>query len=120
MEKTIVREGDNKTLLMDQGNLPAKQLKQDFKMVTFSLGGKDYGIDIMKVKEIAKFSQFTYVPNTPPFVRGVYNLRGEIISIIDLRLFFPSTCREAEGWSGERADPSIGRLHHRCHCGLHR
>ena len=88
IEKTIVREGDNRTLLIDQGSLPAKQIKQDFKMVTFSLGGKDYGIDIMKVKEIAKFSHFTYVPNTPPFVRGVYNLRGEIISIIDLRIFF--------------------------------
>lgn len=60
----------------------------DFKMVTFSLGGKDYGIDIMQVKEIAKFHQFTYVPNTAPYVRGVYNLRGEIISIIDLRLLF--------------------------------
>jgi purine-binding chemotaxis protein CheW len=60
----------------------------DFKMVTFSLGGKDYGIDIMRVKEIAKFTQFTYVPNTAHFVRGVYNLRGDIISIIDLRLFF--------------------------------
>lgn len=60
----------------------------DFKMVTFTLGGKDYGIDIMKVKEIAKFINFTFVPNTPPFVRGVYNLRGEIISIIDLREMF--------------------------------
>lgn len=60
----------------------------DYKMVTFSLGGKDYGIDIMRVKEIAKFHQFTYVPNTAPFVRGVYNLRGDIISIIDLRLMF--------------------------------
>lgn len=60
----------------------------DFKMVTFSLGGKDYGIDIMKVKEIAKFRTFTYVPNTPEFVRGVYNLRGDIISIIDLRIMF--------------------------------
>ena len=60
----------------------------DFKMVTFSLGGKDYGIDIMKVKEIAKYSHFTYVPNCPPFVRGVYNLRGEIISVIDLRRMF--------------------------------
>lgn len=60
----------------------------DFKMVTFSLGGKDYGIDIMKVKEIAKFRAFTYVPNTPEFVRGVYNLRGDIISIIDLRIMF--------------------------------
>ncbi|MFP4509279.1 MAG: CheR family methyltransferase [Spirochaetota bacterium] len=60
----------------------------DFKMVTFSLGGKDYGIDIMKVKEIAKFRTFTYVPNTPEYVRGVYNLRGDIISIIDLRIMF--------------------------------
>lgn len=70
----------------------------DFKMVTFSLGGKDYGIDIMRVKEIAKFSQFTYVPNTAPFVRGVYNLRGDIISIIDLRLMFNLPAeQQAEG-----------------------
>mgnify|MGYP000676561961 FL=1 len=58
----------------------------DFKMVTFSLSGKDYAIDIMKVKEIAKAGRFTYVPNALPFVRGVYNLRGDIIPIIDLRL----------------------------------
>lgn len=60
----------------------------DYKMVTFSLAGKDYAIDIMKVKEIAKAGRFTYVPNTLPFVLGVYNLRGEIIPIVDLRLFF--------------------------------
>jgi len=60
----------------------------DFKMVTFSLAGKDYSIDIMHVKEIAKAGRFTYVPNTLPFVLGVYNLRGEIIPILDLRLFF--------------------------------
>ena len=60
----------------------------NYKMVTFSLGGKDYGIDIMKVKEISKASKFTYVPNSIPFVKGVYNLRGDIISVIDLRLMF--------------------------------
>ncbi|WP_319561745.1 CheR family methyltransferase [Marispirochaeta sp.] len=60
----------------------------DFKMVTFSLAGKEYGIDIMKVKEISKADRFTYVPNTAPYVRGVYNLRGDIISIIDLRVMF--------------------------------
>ena len=60
----------------------------DFKMVTFSLAEKDYSIDIMHVKEIAKAGRFTYVPNTLPFVLGVYNLRGEIIPILDLRLFF--------------------------------
>lgn len=60
----------------------------DYKMVTFSLAGKDYGIDIMKVKEIVKAGHFTYVPNTLPFVRGVYNLRGDIIPIIDLHRRF--------------------------------
>lgn len=63
-------------------------LTLDFKMVTFSLAGKDYAIDILKVKEIAKAGNFTFVPNTAPFVLGVYNLRGEIIPIIDLRVFF--------------------------------
>ena len=65
-----------------------KAEKVDFKMVTFSLGGKEYGIDIMNVKEIARAGRFTYVPNAAPFVRGVYNLRGDIISIIDLRVMY--------------------------------
>jgi len=60
----------------------------NFKMVTFSLSGKDYGVDIMNVKEIAKADKFTYVPNAASYVRGVYNLRGDIIPIIDLRQFF--------------------------------
>ncbi|MCL2294537.1 MAG: chemotaxis protein CheW [Spirochaetes bacterium] len=60
----------------------------DFKMISFSLGGKGYGINIMKVKEILKVNKFTYVPNSEPYVRGVYNLRGDIISIIDLRVMF--------------------------------
>jgi purine-binding chemotaxis protein CheW len=60
----------------------------DSKIVSFSLSGKDYGVDIMNVKEIAKADKFTYVPNAASFVRGVYNLRGDIIPIIDLRTFF--------------------------------
>ncbi|MDR0400029.1 MAG: chemotaxis protein CheW [Treponema sp.] len=60
----------------------------DYKMITFSLGGKDYGVDIMNVKEIAKADKFTFVPNAASFVKGVYNLRGDIIPIIDLRIFF--------------------------------
>jgi purine-binding chemotaxis protein CheW len=67
-------------------------------MISFSLAGKEYGVDIMNVKEIAKAGRFTYVPNASPFVRGVYNLRGEIISIIDLRIFFhlPAERKEEE------------------------
>ncbi|MGL4524499.1 MAG: chemotaxis protein CheW [Spirochaetia bacterium] len=63
-------------------------LAPEFKMVTFILAEKEYGVDIMAVKEIQKGSRFTYVPNAPYYVRGVYNLRGEIIPVIDLRNFF--------------------------------
>jgi purine-binding chemotaxis protein CheW len=69
----------------------------DYKMITFSLGGKDYGIDIMKVKEISKASKFTFVPNSIPFVKGVYNLRGDIISVIDLRVMFNLPVSENTG-----------------------
>lgn len=69
----------------------------DYKMVTFSLAGKDYAIDIMKVKEIAKAGRFTFVPNTAGFVLGVYNLRGDIIPIVDLRLFFNIPVEERKG-----------------------
>lgn len=68
----------------------------DYKMVSFSLGGKDYGIDILKVKEILKINKLTYVPNTVPYVRGVHNLRGDIISIIDLRIMFSVPKAEKE------------------------
>ncbi|WP_024466780.1 CheR family methyltransferase [Treponema pedis] len=76
------------TGISDSETLHDQMTILDFKMVTFSLAGKDYAIDIMRVKEIAKAGNFTYVPNTPPFVLGVYNLRGDIIPIIDLRIFF--------------------------------
>ena len=78
---------------LEQVNADLQEQKErvdnvDFKMVTFSLAGKDYGVDIMSVKEIAKADKFTFVPNAASFVRGVYNLRGDIIPIIDLRSFF--------------------------------
>jgi purine-binding chemotaxis protein CheW len=77
---------------MNERRIEAEQQERieniDFKMVTFSLAGKDYGVDIMRVKEIAKDSDFTFVPNTASYVKGVYNLRGDIISIIDLRIMF--------------------------------
>lgn len=72
-----------------------KESSIDFKMVTFSLAGKDYGIDIMKVKEISKAGKFTFVPNSAPYVRGVYNLRGDIISVIDLRIFFNQPAKQS-------------------------
>ncbi|MGL4986180.1 MAG: CheR family methyltransferase [Treponemataceae bacterium] len=69
----------------------------DFKMVSFSLNNEDFAIDIMKVKEIVKTGYFTFVPNTSPFVLGVYNLRGDIIPIIDFRAFFNLPVSERDG-----------------------
>lgn len=58
------------------------------KYLTFSLGGEEYGIGILKVKEIIGMMPITPVPQTPTFVKGVINLRGKVIPVIDLRLKF--------------------------------
>jgi purine-binding chemotaxis protein CheW len=87
-------ENELKNTVQEQEQQEEQKRRIDFKMVTFSLAGRDYGIDIMKVKEISKAKNFTIVPNTPPYVEGVYNLRGEIISIINLRKMFHLTFDE--------------------------
>ena len=58
------------------------------KYVTFFLGDEEYGMEILAVHEIIGVLPMTRVPRTPPFVRGVINLRGRVISIIDLRRKF--------------------------------
>ncbi|MCG8540609.1 MAG: chemotaxis protein CheW [Clostridia bacterium] len=56
--------------------------------VIFNLGNEEYGVDIMKVKEISEFKESTKVPNAPYFVDGIINLRGEIIPIVNLKKRF--------------------------------
>jgi purine-binding chemotaxis protein CheW len=58
------------------------------KYLTFNLGREEYGISIMKIREIIGVMPVTMVPQTPVFVRGVINLRGRVIPILDLRLRF--------------------------------
>lgn len=58
------------------------------KYLTFLLGNEEYGIQILKVKEIIGMMEYTIIPKTPKFVKGVINLRGKIIPILDLRLKF--------------------------------
>lgn len=58
------------------------------KYLTFSLAGEEYGISILKVKEIIGMMPITYVPQAPGYVKGVVNLRGKVIPVIDLRLKF--------------------------------
>lgn len=55
------------------------------QLVSFKIGNEEFGVDILKVQEINKMVEITKIPNSPPFVEGVINLRGKIIPIIDLR-----------------------------------
>ena len=63
-------------------------LPREGKYLTFSLAGEEYGLGILKVKEIIGMMPVTSVPRTPEFVKGVINLRGKVIPVIDLRLRF--------------------------------
>jgi purine-binding chemotaxis protein CheW len=58
------------------------------KYLTFSLAGEEYGIGILKIREIIGMLPITSVPETPPYVKGVINLRGKVIPVVDLRLRF--------------------------------
>lgn len=58
------------------------------KFLTFYLGEEEYGLEILKVQEIIGLMSITRVPRTPEFVRGVINLRGKVIPIVDLRSKF--------------------------------
>jgi len=58
------------------------------KYLTFSLAEEEYGIGILKIKEIIGMMPITTVPQTPAFVKGVINLRGKVIPVIDLRMRF--------------------------------
>ena len=62
--------------------------EREGKYLTFSLASEEYGISILKIKEIIGMMAITPVPQTPEFVKGVINLRGKVIPVIDLRLRF--------------------------------
>ncbi len=56
--------------------------------LTFRLGGEDYGVDILKVQEIRSYDTVTRLPESPDYIKGVINLRGTIVPVIDMRLKF--------------------------------
>lgn len=66
--------------------LTGETVGQEF--LVFTLGNEEYGIDILKVQEIRGYDQVTRIANTPAFIKGVTNLRGVIVPILDLRIKF--------------------------------
>ncbi len=72
-------------------NQSNQQLATDstrLEFLTFTLGDEHYGLDIMQVKEIRGYEPVTKIANAPAFIKGVLNLRGDIVPIVDLRLKF--------------------------------
>jgi purine-binding chemotaxis protein CheW len=74
------------TDIMDQAVKVMEE--REGKYLTFTLANEEYGIGILKIKEIIGMMPVTTVPQTPKFVKGVINLRGKVIPVIDLRLRF--------------------------------
>ena len=58
------------------------------EFLAFKLGAEEYGIDILRVQEIRSYEEPTRIANAPPFIKGVVNLRGVIVPIVDMRLKF--------------------------------
>jgi purine-binding chemotaxis protein CheW len=75
----------------DRANDSMASAADNGQFLTFTLQNEEYGIEILKVQEIKGFSKITPIPNAPPFVRGVMNLRGTVVPIIDLRARFSMT-----------------------------
>ena len=75
------------TELIESGSAVAGQ-NMAGKYLTFALGGESYAIPVLKVREIIRLTSITTVPQMPDYIRGVINLRGKIIPVMDLRLRF--------------------------------
>jgi len=70
------------------------QITETVQYLTFKLADEVFAIDVSKVREILEFTSITKVPQTPEFMRGVINLRGSVVPVIDLRLNFGMECTE--------------------------
>jgi purine-binding chemotaxis protein CheW len=86
MEAVLDSAKQSKELRAPVGNVPDGDLGG--KYLTFLLDDEEYGLEILKVREIIGIMDITKVPQTPDFVQGVINLRGKVIPVIDLRTKF--------------------------------
>jgi purine-binding chemotaxis protein CheW len=83
------KEGEKMAELTETIDQAVKAMvEREGKYLTFSMAEEEYGIGILKIKEIIGMMPVTTVPQTPEFVKGVINLRGKVIPVVDLRLRF--------------------------------
>ncbi|HQU29111.1 MAG: chemotaxis protein CheW [Nitrospirales bacterium] len=72
----------------EQREIRTSYSSEDQQYLTFNLAEEYYGVDILKVQEIKGYTTVTRIPNTPDYLKGVLNLRGTIVPIVDLRMKF--------------------------------
>ncbi len=75
--------------------MQAAQPEQANQFLSFSVAGSDYGLPILKVREILSYEGSTPVPGTPPSIRGVVNVRGSVVPVVDLAVKFGRAATDA-------------------------
>ncbi len=79
---------ESQSMTIETGQIGVSELAGTDQFLTFVLAGEEYGVDILRVQEIKGWDAVTHIPNTPEYIRGVMNLRGTIVPIVDLRIRF--------------------------------
>ena len=78
----------SKQTAVPMATVPGANSDEPLQIVSFRVGSEEFGLDILRVQEIIRHQQLTRVPNSPDFVEGVINLRGQVIPVIALRKRF--------------------------------
>ena len=88
----MAMDGDNINIMMEED---ASDTTKD-RYLTFNIDEDIYGIDIVNVRGIEKFTKITKIPHNPDFVEGIFNLRGDIIGVLDVRKRFMKQPKEPD------------------------
>jgi purine-binding chemotaxis protein CheW len=87
-------KSDGNVRIHSEAAMAATETTDTFQYLTFKLAEEVYALDIAKVREVLDFTTATRVPGTPDFMRGVINLRGNVVPVVDLRLKFGMNATE--------------------------
>jgi purine-binding chemotaxis protein CheW len=95
MSESVASSSNETTPANGQGSDGSSVSSLPSQLISFAIGDDQYGVDIMAVREIKGWTDITHLPKQPDYVRGVLNLRGVIVPIIDLRCRFGQGLTEA-------------------------
>jgi purine-binding chemotaxis protein CheW len=76
-----------------------ERAEEENQYVTFVIGEETYGVEVLKVQEIIGMTQITHVPNAMSFMKGVINLRGSVVPVVDMRIKFTMSEREYDAFT---------------------